>query len=144
MLDSAYWKVTVRPTRYDANRITYGNLREILEQVQVRLRGWYFPHLTNKPNEIEHGTNYYGTWIVFDNYEYWRFYQSAQLVHYHGVREHVDAMYRENMEKVTKRNLSWLKPDWATVSGYIDIINFLYTVTEVFEFTARLAFLLRN
>jgi hypothetical protein len=28
--------------------------------------------------------------------------------------------------------------DWQTVPGFISIINFLYTVTEIFEFAARL------
>ena len=139
MLEGGYWKVTVRPLQYIPNRILYAQLREALERTQVRLRGWYFPHLTNKSEEIQQGSDYYGTWVVFANYEYWRFYESAQLIHYHGIRENVDEMYNAKIKEATQSNLRWAKPDWSTVHGYIDIINFLYTVTEVFEFAARLA-----
>jgi hypothetical protein len=139
MLDGPFWRVVIRPAQYKPERVPYAKLRETLDRVQVRLRGWYFPHLTNKSHEIEHGMNYYGTWVVFSNYEYWRFYESAQLVHYHGLREHVDEAYRARVAETTKRNLAWQKPDWSRINGYIDIINFLYTVTEMFEFASRLA-----
>lgn len=143
MLDGPYWRIVIRPSRYVPGRIPYDKLRDVLDKTQVRLRGWYFPHLTNQQNEIQHGPDFYGTWVVFTNYEYWRFYQSAQLVHYHGVREYVDESYRARTEEVTKGNLKWLKPDWSQVHGCIDIINFLYTVTEAFEFAGRLALLLQ-
>lgn len=139
MLDSAYWRIVIRPAKYDTQRIAFSQLEETLHRAQVRLRGWHFPHLTSRRDETAHGTNFYATWNAFQNYEYWRFYESAQLIHYHGVREQVDEGYRERIAEQTRRNLDWLKPDWASVKGYLDIINVLYTVTEVFEFASRLA-----
>jgi len=55
----------------------------------------------------------------------------------------VDESYRARLEEVTRANLKWLKPDWSQVQAYFDIINFLYTITEVFEFAKRLALLLQ-
>jgi hypothetical protein len=139
LLDDAYWRITVSPLKYERQRVSYENLRSVLDKAQVRLRGWYFPYLSNKPDEVVQGVNYYGTWCTFANYEYWRFYESAQLVHFHGVREQVEQGYKEQIDQISRRSLDWLKPDWATVRGFIDIINFLYTVSEVFVFAGRLA-----
>ena len=99
MVEGGYWRIAVRPSQYIPNRVQYGDLRGILEKAQVRLRGWYFPHLSNKDAEIQRGKDYYGTWVVFTNYEYWRFYESAQLIHYHGIRENIDEMYRTKSRK---------------------------------------------
>jgi len=139
MLGGPYWRVIVRPTDYQAEYVSFAQLESTLQKAQVRLRGWYFPHLSRRANEICSGTNYLAMWNIFHNYEYWRFYESAQLIHYHGVRECVDSGYKEKIEEVTRSNLKWLDPDWSTVTGYFDIINFVYTVTEIFEFAARLA-----
>ncbi len=138
MLSLPLWRIIVRPQSFVPGRIPFSKLEGTLRELQVRLRGWYFPHLSRQPDEIIRGRDYYATFSVFTNYEYSRFYESAQFIHYRGLREYVDESYYRELEALNKRNLDWLHPDWSEVTGYIDIINFLYSVTEIFEFAARL------
>jgi hypothetical protein len=136
MLDGPYWRILIRPALYNSDRVPFAKLLPTLQQAQVLLRGWDFPHLSHLPEKNVRETHYVGTWDNFGNYEYWRFYESAQLIHYHGVREQVDEGYRQKLEDVHGA-------DPSATKGYIDITNFLYTVTEAFVFAARLATLLR-
>jgi hypothetical protein len=139
ILDHAYWRVDVRPTLFAAERIEYGDLRTVITQTKVALRGWDFPHLTNREKEIVRGVDYLGGWSDFANYEYWRFYTSGYLFFLQSVREQVETDWRAKIEQSMRSRMHWLDIDWSTVHGYFSIINFLYTVTEIFEFAARLA-----
>jgi hypothetical protein len=139
IFSTAYWRIDIRPIRFVQERIPYGNLERILRETQVCLRGWYFPHLTQRDPEIVRGTDFYGVWSNFENYEYWRFYQSANLFHLHGVREEVSGAWKEQIISEMRQHLSYRKPNLDSIGGYLSIINFLYTVTEAFEFAGRLS-----
>ena len=62
--------------------------------------------------------------------EYWRFYQSGQFLHLFSVREITEERWRTKL----RRRL----PADSDVPGVFSILNFLYTVTEIFEFSTRL------
>jgi hypothetical protein len=143
ILDGPYWRIDVRPSEFHAERLAYSELRSVINQTKVGLRGWDFPHLTNRENEIIRGVDFVGGWSDFINYEYWRFYQSGYLFFLQSVREHVEEDWRAKTEQTVRQRMHWLNVDWTTVKGYFSIINFLYTVTEVFEFAARLSQRLR-
>ncbi|MDB5070244.1 MAG: hypothetical protein JWM87_1355 [Candidatus Eremiobacteraeota bacterium] len=143
ILDGPYWRIDVHPSEYDAERLRHAELRSTIAQTKVSLRGWDFPHLTNRDNEVVRGTNFFGGWNDFANPEYWRFYQSGHLFFLQGVREYYEQSWRHNIEKSMQNRMRWLNPDWTTIHGYFSIVNFIYTITEVFEFAARLSQKLR-
>lgn len=74
-----------------------------------------------------------------ERYEYWRFFQSGQFVHLFSVREATESEWREKLKRLTQGHLRHVKDvDWETVPGYVHITNFIYSITEIFEFAARL------
>ena len=125
---TGYWRVNVRPTVFDANRIPHlSDCWETIESTQTRLRGWDFPHIDpdyrlNQDDSIESGVD------SMDIKEYWRFYQSGQFIHYTAFIED----YHE---------LSWQSSMYAggKPDKYLEIISTLYRLTEIYEFAARLA-----
>jgi hypothetical protein len=72
--------------------------------------------------------------------EYWRFYQSGQFLHLAAVREVLESEWRAQLVRAAR----WHHSDppqgtWDEVPGFFSMLNFLYTITEVFEFAARVA-----
>ncbi len=119
---TAYWRVTIRPSEFDPSRVpTLGQCKDIVEASQVVLRGWDYPHI----EEITSGGS---DWIESQchwegrHLEYWRFYMSAQFAHHFTL---IEDFHRLTRSPAPER--------------YMLVLNALYTVTEVFEFAARLA-----
>lgn len=140
--DQPHWRVLIRPNIYEDERIkTLGECWELIEHNVVRLRGWPYPHLSRKEAERAHGSNWVASWSNFMGHlEYWRLYQSGQFVHLSGVRESTETAWRTKLESVTRNHLSsYGDLDWKAIHGFIHITNFIYTMTEVFEFAARMS-----
>ena len=124
-----HWRVVVRPTNYNPALITnLADLGPLLQKSVVRLRGWSFPQLgINSPviygNYLEGGTDY-------QHYvEFWRFYQSGQFIHYSGIEED----WRDQSYDL------WRPPeDWQSGVS-LDLVEVIWTFTEIFEFALRLA-----
>lgn len=110
-----YWRVVIRPTVFEARGIpNLSDVRELVQSCAVSLRGWPYPYwrdseAQNVSDWVECSVN----WREFT--EYCRFYQSGQFVH-------LFAVYEEHER-----------------AGYLDFVSTIYTVTEIFEFAARLA-----
>lgn len=141
ILHSPHWRVNFRPELYEAELIpSLAKCFELIEQTKVRLRGWDYPHLSNRSSQREQGVNWVASWSDFMGHkEYWRLYQSGQFINLFSIKEAAEKEWRIKLEEVTKGHLHHLKDiDWSKISGFISIINFLYTVTEIFEFGARL------
>jgi hypothetical protein len=131
---NGYWKVIIRPIIFDENKIS--NLEEckkIIESSVVSLRGWNYPHIDKGGIKISGNDSIESycdsTWLGY--FEYWRFYQSGQFVHYFSMRED----YR-----IDEKEIQRIQRQSATKSTkLLDIISTLYSVTEIFEFAQRLA-----
>ncbi len=127
---TGYWRVNIRPTSFEETRIdSLAACREIVEHSSVQLRGWDYPHvdqreLANGEDWVESGADFRG------NVEYWRFYQSGQFVHHFACREDHELDPNELPPGVHEPSPS---------RRYLSILSSLYTITEIFEFTARLA-----
>lgn len=127
-----YWKISVRPTVYNKERIN--NLidcRDIIARNAVRLRGWPFPFIAktnDKTSGILPGEHHYESWVDWDIHkELWRFYQSAQFITLRGLWED---WYKE------RGNI-----DYYDSLGEIDrlgVFHTLYFLTEIFEFLNRM------
>ena len=128
---TGYWRVNIRPTRFEQARIhSLTKCRDILTNSVVHLRGLDYPYLNNKETTngedwVESGCDSGGL------IEYWRFYQSGQFIHHFAFREDY-----ELSSNVLSR-LERLEP--SPTGRYLSILSSLYRVTEIFEFAARLA-----
>jgi len=138
VLEYPHWRVTFRPTTYDENRVaTLSNCLDTVSKNQVRLRGWDFPYLPPRRDEMGYGARYIAGWSRFGGHvEYWRFYQSTQFLYLGAVREVAESGWAD---KLRQQQHFLNKPDVSSVPGFLSITNFVYTVTEIFEFAARLS-----
>ncbi|MDR3634665.1 MAG: hypothetical protein P4L84_12740 [Isosphaeraceae bacterium] len=117
-----YWKVVIRPTVFNQNKIAFPDLFDLVREKAVRLRGQPYPFVGTYA--AAHPTREGQDWIEFEGrfheyLEFWRFYQSGQFVHFFGI----PSDWRQESQ-------------WGDEMDYIDT---LYTFTEIFEFAARLA-----
>lgn len=124
-----YWRVVIRPTRFERRRMgTLSKVREIVQDSKVAFRGWDYPHWQN--DSVQN----MGEWVEcltdWSHYiEFWRFYRSAQFIHLFALREdHIDV----------NQILPTRFPPRPSRSGYLGFVGAVYTVTEIFEFAARL------
>jgi hypothetical protein len=123
-----YWQVIIRPLKYEEERLgTLSNCAELVQHCRVRLRGWDYPHVSR--HGITSGTDYVESLTDWERYkELWRMYLSGQFFHLFGLREDwwgpVRIFWSERRE---------------TIPGYgLSILSTLYTITEIYEFAARL------
>ena len=141
VLEGPYWRVNFRPDVFKEDFIpSLKQCFEIVEKNKLSLRGWDYPHLSNRENERAVGNNWVASWSDFWGHkEYWRLYQSGQFLHIFGVREATEPEWKQKLLQEMKGHLSFMKDvDWDRVPGFISFINLIYSMTEIFEFAARL------
>ena len=117
-----YWEINIHPDIYNSQRIEKQRIKEIIRSAIVELRGWDYPHFRDsegEPYPILNGIEKYIDWS--NHIEFWRMTQSANFYHLLALRE-------DWIEDVQNMEKKWL-----------GVFNTLYTLTEIFEFTKRLA-----
>ena len=142
VLQLPHWRVNYRPSVFNEGLIaSIGACQELVRSTKLSLRGWDFPHYDTRNGKSEVGKNWIGSSIEFGNHmEYWKLFQSGQFLHLQAVRESLDADWKTKLEGAARSHAHWRADvDWETVPGYFSLVNFIYTVTEVFEFAARIA-----
>jgi len=135
-----HWRVVLRPGEFVPNRLkTLTECYSIIQQTNVKLRGWSFPRLSHRDTERGQGPNWIASWSDFEDHkEYWRLYQSGQFAFIALVRE-TSPRWREKLVKDTKSHLFHRKDiNVERIPGFFSIPNFVYNVTEYFEFATRL------
>ena len=132
VLEQPHWRVNFRPAEYDPELIpTLAECFRLVEQTSVRFRGWPYPYLSNRQDERGRLTNGVASWT--DNEyatEYWCLYQSGQFLHLFT--------FEENTPDCQRQQQSLRRPYRPHTPGCVDFLDFLYTVTEIFEFATRL------
>lgn len=119
---SGYWKVVIRPTDYKKERIPLPELQNIIQQCQVRQRGWSYPIHTTRTGDTFHGDNYLSSFVDWNEFtEVWRFYQSGKFTQFMKIHEDGMAHTPYSEGKV------------------LGVILALYTITEIFIFAKNLA-----
>jgi len=131
-----YWEVRLTPMRFNPTLIDERKkLIELIEKAHVRLRGWYYPHIshwssptTRKPivgsNYIEGGVE----WDIF--IEFWRFYQSGQFVHIFNMHE--DYMEGSGLFR-GRTDLKEFKPGEVLNTGSV-----IFEISEILAFVEGL------
>lgn len=133
-----HWVVLIRPGEYVEEKIvTLTECWNAIAKAKVGLRGWDFPHVDYSENR-QHGSNWVASWANFMGHvEYWRLYQSGQFVHFSATPETEE---RDWQEKLRNRARVWIGSQSNDVSqAYLSMINILWRITEIYEFSARLA-----
>lgn len=117
-----YWKIQIHPSKYQQSRILQDQLKDIIEQCQVRQRGWHYPSIDRSNGKTFHGDNYLTSFVDWAEFvEIWRFYTSGQFTQYYSLVE--DRIQYEPYSK--GKNLG--------------IILALYHITEFFIFAKNLS-----
>jgi hypothetical protein len=133
-----HWRVLLRPMRYEEELIpSLGECWSLVTRTKLSLRGWDYPHI-DFPENQELGSNWIASWSDFQGHkEYWRLYQSGQFVHLFTVREVTEWGWQDKL-----RNGARVAIGPQSREGdlrFLSVGNFLWSITEVFEFAARLA-----
>jgi len=128
--ERGYWFVRIRPLDFTENRInSLAECKKLIQDAVVLLRGWDYPHID--VNGILSGDDWVESSSDWDLYlEYWRFYKSAQFVHFFSCREDL-----QNQDDLRRR----IFYSNTRAESFLSIISTLYSVTEIFEFSSRLA-----
>jgi len=137
-----HWRVNFRPQDYIEEAIpSLSECFRIVEKNCVRLRGWEYPLLNPYRDQRGQGKNWVASWAHFGGHiEYWRLYQSGQFLHLFSVRESTEEGWREKLEAAAKWHLIFdREKDFKKVPGFISLVNFIYCITEIVEFLARLS-----
>lgn len=132
--EGPHWRVLYRPAT-DRRIPSLSDCQTLVEKHQVRLRGWPFPHISHRPEQIVRGSTWLGSWSDF-HIEYWRLYQSGQFLYLTSVREVSEPQWTQQLRD---RVASLLGPNAEKAPGFFSFDNVIYTVTEYFEFAARLS-----
>ncbi len=126
-----YWRVNIHPTMFKKDRFTLSQCTEIMESSVVRLRVSPYPYL--REGEIIVGGKDWIEWSgEYDCYiEYWRYYRSGQFIHHFACYE--DWMPSDNITTSAIRKLR------KAGESYLSLTPTIFSITEIFEFAARLA-----
>lgn len=124
-----HWAVSIRPLPYQADRVKYGELLDLLERAAVRMRGWPVPYVDRQTEPIRSDR-----WIGQDldtpgmefHQEAWRFFMSGQFNHLRVVA----ADWGEEAKRIRI-------PDGF--DAVVQVWEILFYLTEVFELASRLA-----
>lgn len=139
-----HWRVMFRPESYVPDLIpTLTDCVRLVEKVRVQFRGWDFPHLataSNVDNGVVRGSQWIGSWANFmGSIEYWQLFQSGQFIHFAALREATEGQWRDKLQHDTQSHLRHNRDIvWNAVPGYISLVNLVYSITEYFEFAARI------
>ncbi len=135
-----HWRVNFRPTSHKTRFENPNAAFNFLQQGQVSLRGWPYPFISDERREQIRAQKYIASGSDFlGHLEYWRMYYSGQFINLFTVREKIDQSWDEKLRKEASQLMR--RPadlNIADIPGFINIINLLYNLTEIFEFAARL------
>ena len=124
-----YWQVVIRPISYSAVRVSaMRQLREAIQRAHVSVRGWSFPPV-GVGDQPTTGENWVGDQVDWEhNRELWRICQSAQFMFLGGLSED----WRDRSQ--------WRPAGQSWEPGAIlPIMDTVFSLTEFFEFAAKLA-----
>src|SRR5712692_4445961 len=130
-----HWWIVIHPVDYVPQRLPLTELEQVLQRARVQLRGWDFPHvsdrdpITTRTKSIRGRTD----WMYYR--ELWRFYQSGQFAYLLGIHE--DWIERTDPGSFGAR---WGPPPGLAAQGpLLGVGDALFRITETFEFASRLA-----
>lgn len=135
-----YWRVIIRPTEFNEKRIpNKDDCVRIVNESKIVFRGWDYPHIDHRGGIIRSGPDSVASfcdWPEGGHFEYWKFYQNGQFVHYFSMIEDYQITKKEKEKARDSFVFSELDNN---VDRFLSIISTLYTITEIHFFAAKLA-----
>jgi len=132
IVSKGYWKVQIRPNEYKEKRIEVKEIENIAIPSVISLRGWDFPHYRDRNG---------GPYITKDGIEkitdigqyveYWTMTSSANFIYLGALKE--DLIDNTNIVDNIMREYGQKYDRW------LEVINTLYRITEIYEYAKRLA-----
>lgn len=123
-----YWKFIIHPKKcLDDGVLSIPDLPDTIKQLAVSLRGWDFPHWNSRENPTIGDRCAEQTTDWRNHIEFWRYCQSGQFIHY-------SALWIDWMD--ARPDIPNEHEPPGSVLHYLDTV---YTLTEMYEFAARLA-----
>lgn len=120
-----HWRVNIRPMGSIEEKLSFQQLRELVQKSAVSIRGWDYPHISRRNDEsggISNAENYVESWTDWSGFiEFWRIYRSSQFLSYSCLRSDTGAMGRE-----------------VPSVPVLNIIDAIYSMSEFLEFAHRL------
>lgn len=141
VIEHPHWRIEIRPEEYSSELMpSRSKCFEACEKAMVRLRGWPYPCVNPDSTHRAQGSDWVASWADFmGEVEYWRLYQSSHFIHFRALNEATDPEWQKKLEKDAKHHLGHVEGiEWSEIPGYVSVTQLLYTVTEVFEFAARM------
>ena len=134
-----HWSITVRPTQFQEARIeSLDRAWSLIHSCRVALRERDFPHFYEHKSEEENDS--IGSWGHFEAQDgYWYMFRSGQFLERLTLYE--DGLLRLPIVGDAAR-LAFQRvriPQDFKTQGYVEFHEIVETVTEVYEFAARLA-----
>lgn len=123
-----HWRVNFRPLSPPKKELSLLECRDVVDKNCVSLRGWNYPHVSNKPDALHARTNSFeGSVDWHEHIEYWRMYQSSQFLHYVALDD-------------DWTDVSHWRKDALPAGQFLEAVGGLFhEVAEVFAFLTRLA-----
>ncbi|MCK4354927.1 hypothetical protein KAW43_01055 [Candidatus Parcubacteria bacterium] len=134
-----YWRVVIRPTQpfYRVDRFDISELAKIIEDNQVRLRGWYYPHISRNDIKIIE-QNAISNECKFEGYiEYWEFITSGQFAHIFSMKE--DYIIDKQKADEIKSDFAFNKDKAKDINKFFETVSTVYKFTEIYLFASNLA-----
>lgn len=122
-----HWRFNIQPLRSDLPKLGWQAAQELISNERVQIRGWDFPHYSNRNDEESGAANYneYGEhWCDWYRHkEFWRMYRSTQFLSYNVLWE--------DFKPETGQNP---RPEGKLLS----VKGAIWTIIEFVEFAHRL------
>jgi len=131
--------ISISPQRYDEKKLTTERCRDVVASSQVRVRGWYFPHI----NREGMTTGPRGVYVQDEteergyHLEQWRMHTSGQFLFRMMPWEVPNNEVQDRMRSNARHWDS--KTRVEDVPGFLSFIMLIYTIAEAYVFAARLA-----
>lgn len=127
-----YWRIELRPTKFQKEQFTLKECKGLIEQNQVRLRGWYFPHMSINHGDFFNAEDHVVGFVNWSEHcEIFKMYRSGQFVYYLN--------FWEDWINYSPYGFNVQFENGKTRPNVKEVIMTLYTVTEIFLFASRLA-----
>lgn len=127
-----YWEVDIRPDEPIRDR--FDSIQDCMNKVEessVLIRGWDYPHFGNKPRPYSMNRRIESYVDFGSNKEYWTMFLNGHFYHLFSCRED----WLGDRGGVLGRS----RYDDTEPGTTLGFIMTLYSITEIFEFTSRLA-----
>lgn len=127
LFERGRWEVSIRPLKFQKERLEFSELQNLVRKCQVELGGWNFPHID--ANKMLTGSDWIGgetNWHIF--LESWRLYQSGQFIQLSGF-----------WDDWADRSLFAKPPALWEPRQRVSVTETLRRTLEVFELAARFA-----